>query len=386
MDAPRFDWPTLRDNVQAEVGRLSGLYRKNLEAAGVAIFEARAMVTGSNGVRVAGENIEAARILIATGGRPYRPLELKGQALAITSNETFHLKHLPASIVIAGGGYIAVEFASIFSGLGAQTTLLYRGEKILRGFDEDVRDHVQGELARTGVNVITNATFTEIAALPDGRRRASLNKGAALEAEQVMFAIGREPLTEGLGLESAGVKLGKHGAVIVDEYSRTNVASIFAVGDVTDRVNLTPVAIREGHAFALTEFAGQPTAFDHADVASAVFCRPPVGAVGLSEANARAQGRRLKIFRTVFRPMKNILAGNEQRSLMKLVVDCGNDQVIGVHLCGPEAPELVQMAAIAVKAKLTKAQWDATCAVHPTAAEELVLMGEPVSHDNEAPA
>ncbi len=387
VEGARFDWATLRGNVQAEVTRLSGLYRKNLDAAGVTIFEGRAAAIGPHGVRLetSGEAIAAARILIATGGHTYRPLELKGQELAITSNEAFHLERLPESIIIAGGGYIAIEFASIFSGLGVATTLLYRGEKILRGFDEDIRTHVQNELARTGVNVITGAVFTEIAELANGRRRASLSNGTTLEADEIMFAIGREPNTEGLGLERAGVALAKNGAVAVDAFSRTNVPSIFAVGDVTDRINLTPVAIREAVAFVETEFHGRPMAFDHADVASAVFGRPPVGAVGLTEDAARARGK-VRIYRSMFRPMKNILAGNEQRTLMKLVVDAASGRVVGVHLAGPEAPELIQLAAIAVKAGLSKAQWDATCAVHPTAAEELVLMGEPLCHDNEAPA
>ncbi|MEQ1619542.1 MAG: glutathione-disulfide reductase [Terricaulis sp.] len=384
----RFDWSILRDNVQAEVTRLSGLYRKNLEGAGVAIYEERARVEGSHTLRLeTSDQIHSAeRILVATGGHTYRPLELKGQELGITSSDAFLLERLPKSIVIAGGGYIAVEFASIFSGLGVDTTLLYRGEKILRGFDEDIRSHVQNELIRTGVSVVTGAVFTEIAVAPGGRRYASLSNGTAMDVDQVMFAIGRVPNTSGLGLESAGVALRENGAVMVDQYSRTNVASIFAVGDVTDRINLTPVAIREGHAFALTQFAGQPTHFDHADVASAVFGRPPAAAIGLTEADARARFDRVRIYRSMFRPMKNILAGNEQRTMMKLVVEDATDRVVGVHLVGPEAPELIQVAAIAVKAGLTKAQWDATCAVHPTAAEELVLMGEPVSHDNEAPA
>ncbi len=387
VENARFDWPTLRDNVQAEVTRLSGLYRKNLDAAGVTIFEQRAVVAGPQSVRLekSGEAISAERILVATGGHPYRPLELQGQEFAITSNEAFHLGRLPGSIIVCGGGYIAVEFASIFSGLGVETTLLYRGGKILRGFDEDLRDHVQNELARTGVKLVLNATFAELAEAPGGRRCARLSNGATAEAEQVMFAIGREANTGALGLEIVGVRLAKNGAIAVDEFSRTNVPSIFAVGDVTDRINLTPVAIREAVAFVQSEFSGNPMAFDHADVASAVFGRPPIACVGLTETDARAKGK-VRIFKSVFRPMKNILAGNEQRTLMKLVVDAANDRVIGVHLAGPEAPELIQVAAIAVKAGLTKAQWDATCAVHPTAAEELVLMGEPASHDNEAPA
>lgn len=387
VDLARFDWPTLRENVQAEVTRLSELYRANLDAAGVNVFEDRATVLDPHTIRLEGEGaaLSAERVLIATGGHTCRPAELKGQELAITSSDAFHLHQLPTSILIAGGGYIAVEFASIFSGLGVETTLLYRGDKILRGFDEDLRTHVQGELERTGVTVITKAVLKDVAPLAEHRRLATLSNGMRLELDQIMLAIGREPNTKGLGLESAGVKLAKTGAVVVDEYSRTNVPSIFAVGDVTDRINLTPVAIREAVAFVQTEFHASPTAFDHADVASAVFARPPAGSVGLTEAQARANGK-VRVFKSVFRPMKNILAGNEQRTLMKLVVDAASDHVVGVHLAGPEAPELIQVAAIAVKAGLTKAQWDATCAVHPTAAEELVLMGEPVTHDNEAPA
>lgn len=388
LENARFDWASLRDNVQGEVARLSGLYRRNLDAAGVAIHEDRAAVHGPHSVRLEhnGEAVTAERILIATGGSAYRPIELKGQELAITSNDAFLLERLPASILIAGGGYIAVEFATIFSGLGVQTTLLYRGENILRGFDEDVRAHVQSELTRTGVTVITNTTLAEIAALPGDRRSAALTNDMRLELDKVMFAVGRVPNTVGLGLEAAGVSLAKNGAVVVDEFSRSTTPSIFAVGDVTDRINLTPVAIREAQAFAQTEFMGQPTRFDHAEVASAVFGRPPVGAVGLTEAQARATLGKVRVYRALFRPMKHILAGNDQKTLMKLVIEDESDRVVGVHLAGPEAPELIQVAAIAVKARLTKAQWDATCAVHPTAAEELVLMSEPVAHDNEAPA
>lgn len=388
VDWARFDWPTLRDNVQAEVTRLSGLYRGNLHNAGVTIYEDNASVLDAHTVSLRGQGaaLTAERILVATGGHTYRPLELKGQELGITSTDAFELEQLPARVLVVGGGYIAIEFASIFSGLGVETTLLYRGDKILRGFDEDIRDHVQEELARTGVKIITKATLKEIKALPEGRRLATLTNNMHLELDQVMFAIGRVPNTSGLGLEGAGVKLAKNGAVVVDRFSRTNVGSIFAVGDVTDRINLTPVAIREAQAFYETEFRANPTAFDHADVASAVFGRPPAASVGYTEAEARAKFKRVHIYRSLFRPMKHILAGNAQKTLMKLIVNDETDAVVGVHLVGPEAPELIQLAAVAVKAKLTKAQWDATCAVHPTAAEELVLMGEPVTHDNEAPA
>ncbi|MBY0564794.1 MAG: glutathione-disulfide reductase [Hyphomonadaceae bacterium] len=384
----RFDWPKLRDAVQAEVARLSGLYRQNLDKAGVAIVEDRAVVVDPHTVRLTHSNrtVTAARILIATGGHTWRPETTPGQQLGITSTDAFLLDELPQSIVIAGGGYIACEFATIFSGLGVDTTIVYRGERILRGFDHDIRAHVQADLERTGVRIVCGSIIEEVKALPERRKLVTLANAMRLETDQVMWAVGRVPNTSGLGLASAGVAMAENGAVIVDEYSRTNAPSIFAVGDVTDRINLTPVAIREAVAFVETEFMGRTAAFDHADVASAVFSRPPVGAVGLTEEAARAKGHKLKVFRTTFRPMKHILAGNEQRVLMKLVVDAHSDRVLGVHIAGVDAPEMIQLAAIAVKAGLTKAQWDATCAVHPTGAEELVLMGEPISHDNEAPA
>ncbi len=387
VDWARFDWATLRDNVQNEVARLSGIYRRNLDAAGVELFEERAVVTGANSVRLqqTSRTISAERILVATGGHTYRPLNTKGQELGITSTDAFLLDELPSRILIAGGGYIACEFATIFSGLGVETTIIYRGERILRGFDHDIRAHVQSEFERTGVRVICGSVIDEIAPLPENRKLITLSNSLQMEVDHIMWAVGREPNTRGLGLETAGVRLTQREAVAVDEYSRSNVPSIFAVGDVTDRINLTPVAIREAVAFVETEFNGRPMAFDHAEVPSAVFCRPAVGAVGLTEELARGLCK-VRIYRTVFRPMKNILAGNEQRTLMKLVVNAESDRVLGVHIAGPEAPELIQLAAIAVKAGLTKAQWDATCAVHPTAAEELVLMGEPISHDPEAPA
>lgn len=387
VEAPRFDWATLRDRVQAEVNRLSGLYSKNLGAAGVEVFDDRAIVVDPHTVRLVreGRKLTAARILVAVGGHTLRP-QTPGQELGITSTDAFLLEALPGSIVIAGGGYIALEFANIFSGLGVDTTVIYRGERVLRGFDRDIRMHVQSEMERSGVKIVCGVTSADLSALPGGRKLATLSTGAKLEADHFMWAIGREPNTNGTGLEAAGVRLTERGAVAVDAYSRSSVPTIWAVGDATDRLNLTPVAIREAVAFVETEFMGRPTAFDHVDVASAVFCRPAVGAVGLTEEQARAKLGNLRIFRTTFRPMRNILAGNEQRTLMKLVVAVESDRVVGVHIAGPEAPELIQLAAIAVKAGLTKAQWDATCAVHPTAAEELVLMGEPIAHDNEAPA
>ncbi|MGQ0533754.1 MAG: glutathione-disulfide reductase [Caulobacteraceae bacterium] len=388
VDWARFDWPTLRDAVQNELNRLSGLYIQNLHAADVEIFEDRAVLTDPHTVRLTreGRYLSAARILVATGGHTYRPDETPGQELGITSTDAFTLRDLPSRVVIAGGGYIAVEFATIFSGLGVETTIAYRGERVLRGFDHDIRAHVQADLQRTGVNILCGSTVTEVAPLTDERKLVTLSNSMRIEADQVLWAVGRVPNTQGMGLEAAGVRLTERGAVAVDEYSRSSIPHISAVGDVTDRVNLTPVAIREAMAYVATEFLGQPTAFDHAEVASAVFSRPPVGSVGLTEERARELGHKLKVFRSTFRPMRHILAGNEQRTLMKLVVDAKTDGVLGVHIAGPDAPDIIQLAAVAVKAKLTKAQWDSTCAVHPTGAEELVLMGEPVSHDHEAPA
>jgi glutathione reductase (NADPH) len=372
---PHFDWPTLRHNVQQEVSRLSGIYSQNLAKAGVTPIEDRAEVVDAHTVRLVKQDklVTAERILIATGGRAVVPSELPGAEFGITSNDAFMLEKLPRRIVIAGGGYIALEFATIFNGLGADTTVLYRGPQILRGFDDDVRAHVQSEMQHCGIRFHMNAVFQRIDSLASGYHCA-LSDNTTLEADLVMFAIGREAYTAGLGLERAGVALTPAGAVKVDQYSQTNVLSIYAVGDVTNRVNLTPVAIREGHAFADTVYNGKPTAVDHSDIPSAVFCRPPVGVVGLTETAARAKLGAVDVYKTTFRPMKNILANNPERMLMKLVVDPRSDVVVGVHIAGPDAPEMAQLAAVAVKARLTKAQWDSTVALHPSAAEELVLL------------
>lgn len=372
----RFDWSTLRDNVQAEVSRLSGIYSANLEKAGVEIIPDRAEIVGPHTVRLAasGRTLTAERILIATGGAVVRP-DIKGAEYAITSNEAFHLDRLPERVVVVGGGYIALEFAHVFHGLGVHATLVHRGQMVLRGFDDDVRGHVQAEMKRAGIDVLTETMVTEITPAGDGYL-VKLSDGQVLETGLVMFAIGRAPNAEGLGLEEVGVRRTDVGAIAVDPWSQTSVPSIFAIGDVTNRVNLTPVAIREAVAFHRTVYQGIPTAMDHTQIPTAVFGLPQVGVVGLTETEARIRFGPVDIYKTSFRPMKHIIAKNEERMLMKLVVRASDDVVVGVHIAGPDAPEMIQLAAVAVKAGLTKAQWDDTVALHPSAAEELVLMRE----------
>jgi glutathione reductase (NADPH) len=372
-----FDWREFLTAKDLEIARLSGIYTSNLGKAGVDLIQAKARFTGPHTVELVGKgkSVTAAKILIATGGRPKVPA-VPGAEFAITSNEAFHLPDLPKSIVVVGGGYIAVEFACIFHALGVKTTLVYRGANLLRGFDEDVRAHLADEFHKSGLRVGLACEHLSIEKNEDGTLTSHMSNGMHIVSEQVMFATGREPYVEGLGLDKAGVKLDDRGAVVVDEYSKTNVGHIWAVGDVTDRINLTPVAIREGHAFADTEFNNKPTSFDHADVATAVFSQPPVGVVGLTEAEARHAFPAVDIYLTRFRPMKTLFAGDESRMLMKLVVDAASGRVLGVHIVGPDAAEMIQIAAVAVKAGLTKAQWDETCAVHPTAAEELVTLRE----------
>ena len=373
---PTFDWPTFRQANDIEIARLSGIYVTNLQKAGAELIHKRAVLKDAHTVEIVGEDrtVTAEKILIATGGRVTVP-DLPGVEHAITSNEAFHLDRLPESILVVGGGYIAVEFAGIFAGLGSKVTLLYRGPNILRGFDDDVRSHLTGELERRGIKVVLGCQHERLEKT-DAGIVSTLNNGMTFTTEQVMFATGREPYVEGLGLEAAGVALNERGAVKVDAYSKTSVDSIWAVGDVTDRMNLTPVAIREGAAFAETEFRGHPTTFDHDTIATAVFSQPPIGTVGLGEGEARKAFGQIDVYRAVFRPMKVTFYGGEERTLMKLLVRADTQQVVGVHIVGPDAPEMIQMAAIAVKMGVTKQQWDSTCAVHPTAAEELVTMRE----------
>ena len=371
----RHDWSKLCANLHGEVDRLSGIYRKNLSNSGVEIFQDRAELEDAHTVRLlqAGRTLSARYILVAVGGAPSR-LGIEGDELAITSNEVFLLKERPQHVVIAGGGYIACEFAQVFAGLGSEVCLIYRGDTVLRGFDDDIRAHIHAELKRSGVRVMTHANIMRIEEAGDGARRVFTDTGEELTAHAVIQAVGRTAHTRGLGLDKAGVETADDGAIIVDTFSKTNVDHIYAVGDVTNRINLTPVAIREGAAFAATVFGDEPTAFDHGDVASAVFTQPPVGVVGLTEHDARKAFGGVDVYKALFKPMKNSLSGSEGRMLVKLVVKQDDQRVVGVHMAGDDSPEIIQAVGIAVKAGLTKQQFDATCAVHPTVAEELVTL------------
>jgi glutathione reductase (NADPH) len=378
-DAPTFDWPTLIANKDKEIARLEAVYRANLEKAEVEIVDSRAVIEDAHTVRLlaSGARVRADHILIATGGSPYGGRDIPGLAHAITSNEAFHLQSLPREIVIQGGGYVAIEFACIFSGLGAKVTVVYRGENILRGFDDDVRAHVRGEMAGRGIKIVTGETVTAIER--HGERYVAMLGNHRIEADRVMFAVGRRPNIAGLGIETAGVTVAPGGGISVDAYSRTSAPSISAIGDVTNRINLTPVAIREGQAFADTVFGSRPTAVDHANVPTAVFSDPEIGAVGLTETVARERLARVDIYRTSFRPLKATLSGRQTRVLMKLVVDGMTERVVGCHVVGEGAADMIQLLGIALKTGATKADFDATLAVHPTAAEEIVTMRTPAA-------
>lgn len=372
----RFDWKRLIANKDKEIDRLNGIYIRNLQNAGVEIIESRATVIDAHKVRLeaTGSEVTAERILIAVGATPFVP-DLPGIEHAITSNEAFHLEELPKRVVVVGGGYIAVEFAGIFNGLGAETLQLYRGPLFMRGFDDDLRTLLAEEMVKKRVDLRMDADIRSIEK-KGGELHLTLTNGDIVKTDAVMYATGRVPNTKGLGLEAAGVKLGKSGEVIVDEFSQTSVPGIYAVGDVTDRANLTPVAIREGHAFADTVYGGREVKVDHSIIPTAVFSQPELGTVGLTEALARARCPEVDIYKTTFRAMKNTLSGSQERTFMKLVVDAKTDKVLGVHLMGPGSGELIQAVGIAVTMGATKAQFDATIAVHPTAAEELVTLRE----------
>ncbi len=369
-----FDWPSLVAAKEKEISRLSAIYRTNLEKAGVAIEECRAVIEDPHTVRLTGGRRVSARfILLATGSRPVLDPDVPGREFAITSNEVFDLPTLPERMLIIGGGYIAVEFASIFARLGTKVMLAARSENVLRGFDEDMRIGVRDSLAAAGVTLIFGVLPTQIEKHAAGCR-VHLTKGTTLEADQVMIATGRWPNTAGLGLERAGVALDALGAVKVDKFSKTNLESVYAVGDVTNRVQLTPVAIREGHAFADTVFGNRPHAVDYQNIPSAVFSTPELGCVGLTEGEARAAFDCVDLYEANFRPLKATLSGRAEKTLMKIVVDGTTDRVLGVHILGEDAAEMAQLLAIAVKMGAKKSDFDAAVALHPTSAEELVTL------------
>ncbi|MGI9524362.1 MAG: glutathione-disulfide reductase [Hyphomicrobiaceae bacterium] len=372
-----FDWPKLVANKDKEIARLEKIYSQNLDAAGVTSFKTRAVVEDPHAVRLVDDRrrVSADKILIATGGSVNLDTQLPGIEHVISSNEAFHLETFPRRIVIAGGGYIAVEFAGIFAGLGAETTLIYRGEKILRGFDDDVRAMVTHEYERRGIRIITGQVFTAIDKTMDGLSGV-LTDGETLRADQIMFAIGRSPNSSGLGLEKVGVEVGGRGEIVVNAQSQTSVPNIFAVGDVTDRVNLTPVAIREGHTFADAVFGQRQRVIDYQMIPTAVFSTPEVGTVGLPEHEARETFPNLDVYKSSFRPMRGTLSGREEKMMMKLLVNGDDQRVIGCHIVGHDAGEIVQMAAIAMRMGATKMDFDSTMALHPSAAEELVTMRE----------
>ncbi len=373
IENAEFDWPTLRDNVLAEVTRLSGIYTQTLQNHNVEILEGHAAFKSPHEVTVGERVLRADKVLIATGARPHIP-DRPGSEHGITSNDAFHLEHLPSRIVIAGGGYIANEFAGIFSELGSTVTVVNRSDRLLRGYDEQIRDRLLQISLTKGIRFVFNAPLDFIERQADGTLQVHLQGSETIECDSVLFATGRVPNTEALGLDRAGVEIDEKGAVKVDDMNQTTCPSIYAVGDVTNRVQLTPVAIREGQAFADTVFGNKPTKVDYECIPAAVFSHPPLAGVGMTEAEARNRLGSVRTYTSDFRPMKNVLANRNERALYKLVVDNATDRVVGAHMIGPDAPEIMQVVAIAVKAGLTKAQFDQTIAIHPTMAEELVLM------------
>lgn len=379
IEGARFDWATLIANKDREIARLEGIYATNLDKSGVTIHRSRAVVEGPNTVRLSsGETLTARYILIATGAAPFHDPGIPGAELMISSNEMFHLPQQPKRILIHGGGYIAVEFAGLMRGLGSEVHLVARADKVLRGFDEDLRDHLTQEYRNKNINLHMGESIARIERAGNAYA-VTLGSGAVIEVDQVLAATGRKPNTAGLGLEKIGVSLDKNGAVLVDAASKSSVPSVYAVGDVTNRLALTPVAIREGHAFADSVFGSKPWVADHALVPTAVFSEPEMGTIGMTESQALENHYSTDIYKAVFRPMKHTLSGRETRQLMKIVVDRDTDKVLGVHLCGPDSAEMIQVLGIAVKMGATKADFDATMAVHPTAAEELVTLRSPTT-------
>lgn len=371
-----FDWPRFRSRLEAELDRLEGAYRNTLKNAGVIVHDERAVIVDPHRVRLAsGQEFTTKHILVATGGWPFIP-DIPGRELAITSNEMFHLDSLPKRALVVGGGYIASEFACILNGLGVKVCQYYRGAQILRGFDNEARGHVANAMRGNGIDIRCGTDVMRLERTGSGIRAVATD-GSEQDFDLVLYATGRRPNTSGLGLEGIGITLGRQGEIPVDAFSQTAVPSVYAVGDVTGRINLTPVAIREGHAFADTVFGAKPTTFDHQLVASAVFTQPEMGSVGLSEEAAREQ-EPIEVYATAFRPMRTLFAGKQDRVLMKLIVSQATRKVLGCQIVAPEAGEMIQLAAIAIRMGATKEDFDATCAVHPTMAEELVTMRKPV--------
>ncbi|CAH0355964.1 MAG: glutathione-disulfide reductase [Sphingobium sp.] len=369
-----FNWKTLRDNVLADVDRLNGIYQQTLDTNSVTTFHERATIAGPHEIALAsGEKVTARYILVATGAWPMVP-DIEGAEHGITSNEVFHIDEMPKRVVIAGGGYIANEFAGIFHEFGAHVTIVNRSDTILRGYDTQIRDRLLQISMVKGINFRFNAPFEKIEKNEDGTLCVRIKGGDPIACDLLLFATGRQPNSKGLGLENAGVELDDQGAIKVDEFSKTSCESVYAVGDVTNRVQLTPVAIREGHAFADTVFGNNPRKVDYTNIPSAVFSHPPIGAVGMTEAEARNKLGTVKVYTSDFRAMKNVLANRNERALYKMIVDAATDKVVGLHMIGPDAPEILQAAAVAVKAGLTKQDFDDTVALHPSMAEELVLL------------
>jgi glutathione reductase (NADPH) len=373
-----FDWQTLIANKDREIDRLNSIYIKLLREAGCSVRYGRAVLTDPHTVTVDGESVTAETILVATGGAPVLPDGVPGVEHGITSNEAFHLPALPNRIAVVGGGYIAVEFAGIFNGLGAHVVELYRGEQILRGFDDDIRYTLADELVTKGIDLHLNADVARLDRAADGSLVVTTTDRCTIDTDAVLFGTGRRPNTADMGLVEAGVMLDGRGAVEVDAYSRTSVPHIYAVGDVTDRIALTPVAIAEAMAFVDTVYRGKPRSMDHADVPAAVFSQPPVATVGLTEAQARHTLGAVDVYRSTFRPLKHTLSGRDERSMMKLVVERSSQEVVGAHMVGLDAAEIIQGVAIAIKMGATKADFDATVGIHPTAAEEFVTMRQPL--------
>jgi len=373
----RFSWSRLIENKDREIDRLNQVYLGLLENSGVKLFPVHGKMLSSHQVQLGEDIVSADKILIATGARPWKP-EIPGVEHSITSDEAFHLKSLPKCVAVIGGGFIACEFAGIFNGMGSKVVQLYRGEQILRGFDHDVQNTLAAEMQKKGIEIQLNTNVTELIRQTDGHITLKLDDGSKLQADTVMYATGRVPNVRGLGLQDAGVHALPGGMIPVDEFSQTNLKNVFAVGDVTNRVNLTPVALMEGHAFADSEFGGNPRPVNHRFIPSAVFSHPPVATVGFTEKDAAVHYGQLEVYKSVFTPMKHTLSGRQEKTMMKLLVQSSSDKVVGLHVVGMDAPEIVQGFAVAIKSGLTKKQFDLTTGIHPTAAEELVTMRVPV--------